>query len=407
MQLTGTIQVQHLFKVTALAAMTVAIPVETARAGDNADVSFGATPRWDDPETGNYFKLRGRVYIDVATSEWDTAGVSSDSSGTEFRTARLGVEGRWFAWDYKAEFDFSGDEVTAKDVVLSYRGDNFTINLGNQKSPNSLEEQTSSRYTTFMERGTATDLFGLDRRIGATFKTGGDNYSFAAGVFGGPAGDFGYSSMSDETSAMAARLTFTPVNTDDLILHFGGSIRAMDYADQGARVRARPRTHTTGRIVTADFRPGGALGRADSSTLYGLEAAVISGPVHAHAEYMNMEMNGPTGDPSFDSYFVNLGWFLTGETRAYRASSGTFRRTSPNAPVSQGGSGAWEVAMRYDFSDLSEVRVGELTTWTLGVNWHAEKYIRFMANYVDGSLAMPGVADTDISTFQLRAQWDF
>jgi phosphate-selective porin OprO/OprP len=406
-QLTGTFQVQQVFRRTALAVMTSTLPFGVAHADDGAELRFGAAPRWEDAETGNYFKLRGRVYIDAATSEWETVGGTLSSTGTEFRTARLGVEGRWFSWGYKAEFDFAGDEVTAKDAILSYRGDGYTVNFGNQKTPNSLDEQTSSLYTTFMERGTVTDLFGLDRRIGVTFKTGGDTYSFAAGVFGGQTGDLSSSTMSDETSALAARLTFTPVNTDDLVIHFGGSLRAMDYADQGARIRARPRTHTSGRIVTADFRPGRALGQADSSLLYGVEAAMISGPFHGHAEYMNLEMDGPAGDPGFDSYFVNLGWFLTGETRAYQAASGAFRRTSPRAPVSQGGSGAWELAARYDFSDLNDVNEGELTTWTLGLNWYAEKYVRFMANYVDGTLAMPGSADTDVSAFQLRAQWDF
>jgi len=398
---------QKFFQGSALAVIAASMGLNSALADESVTAVFGAAPRWEDPDTGNYFKLRGRVYIDAATASWETGGVSTDFNGTEFRTARLGVEGRWFDWDYKAEFDFSGDNVTPKDVVLSYRGDGFSVNFGNQKTPNSLEEQTSSRYITFMERGTATDLFGLDRRIGVNVKIGGDNYSFAAGVFGGQANDFGTSSMNDETSALATRLTFTPVNTDDLTVHLGASYRHMDYADQGTRVRARPRTHTSGRIVTADFRPGRALGQANSSSLYGLEAAVISGPFHGHAEYMNMELDGPAGNPGFDSYFVNLGWFLTGETRAYRASSGGFRRTSPNAPVSEGGPGAWEIAVRYDFSDLNEVSEGELTTWTAGINWHAEKYVRFMANIIDGELSVPGAANTDVSAIQFRAQWDF
>jgi phosphate-selective porin OprO/OprP len=399
---------RKLLNTTAMAVLTSAVLAGMAVADDHANRPvFGAAPRWEDPETGNRFKLRGRVYFDAASIDWDNGAGSNDFTGTEFRTARLGVEGRWFQWDYKAEFDFAGDEVTAKDVILTYRGDGFSVNFGNQKTPNSLDEQTSSRYTSFMERGTATDLFGLDRRLGVTIKTSGDNYSFAAGVFGGQADDFGSSSGNDETTAVAARVTLNPVNSDDLLVHLGASVRMLDYAEQGTRVRARPRTHTTTRIVTADFRPGRPLGQADTSTLIGLEGAIVSGPFHASAEWMSMEMDGPTGDPSFDSYFVNLGWFLTGETRAYRASSGAFNRTTPSRTVSQGGPGAWEIAVRYDFSDLNDVAAGELTTWTAGVNWYAEKYVRFMANIVDAELVVPGAANTDVTGFQLRAQWDF
>jgi phosphate-selective porin OprO/OprP len=399
---------QKLLSGAALTALTFATLTAAVAADDQPPRAvFGAAPRWEDPETGNRFKLRGRIYFDAAAVDWDSGTGSNDFTGTEFRTARLGVEGRWFQWDYKAEFDFAGNEVEAKDVILTYRGEGFTVNVGNQKTPNSLDEQTSSRYTSFMERGTATDLFGLDRRLGVTVKTSGENYSFAVGAFGGQADDFGSASGADETSALAARFTFNPVNTDDMIVHLGGSVRLLDYAEQGTRVRARPRTHTTGRIVTADFRPGRPFGQAQSSTLLGLEAAVISGPFHASAEWMSMEMDGPTGDPTFDSYFVNLGWFLTGETSAYRASSGAFNRTTPARTISQGGPGAWEVALRYDYSDLNDVAAGELTTWTAGVNWYAEKYVRFMANIVDAELVVPGATNTDVTAFQLRAQWDF
>ncbi|WP_417494651.1 OprO/OprP family phosphate-selective porin, partial [Maricaulis sp.] len=228
-----------------------------------------------------------------------------------------------------------------------------------------------------------------------------------AGIYGGRPGDLSDSLELDDSSALAARVTYLPVHTDALLVHLGASLRQMDYGNAGTRVAVRPDAHLTDRIVTADFRPASALGEADSSTLLGLEAALVSGPFHAHAEYMTMEVDGPASSPRFDSAFVNLGYFITGETRSYSTSSGTFSRTRPARPVSEGGYGALELAARYDYSDLNEVAAGELTTWTLGMNWYVEDHFRVMANYVTGEASVPGAAATDVSGPQIRVQWDF
>lgn len=380
-----------------LAIMAITAP---AVAQDSFSLAAG---RWDDPDNGNFVKLRARLYADAATVDWN--GTELDE--TEFRAARLGIEGRWFDWSYKAEFDFADGGISAKDVVATWSGDDFTLNFGHQKTTNSLEEQTSSRYITFMERGTNTDLFALGRRVGLVYRTGSDRYSFSAGVFGGRTGDLSESLEIDDSAAASARLSLSPVGEDTLTVHLGGSVRIVDYGNLGTRVRTRPGIHTTGRIVTADFRPGTTLGQADSSALYGLEAAVISGRFHLHAEVMHLDVEGPIGDPGFDSGFVNLGWFVTGETRSYRASSGAFRRTSPLSPVSEGGAGAFEMALRYEFSDLDDVAGGQLNSWTLGLNWYVESHLRLMANVIEADLSVPGAPDIDVSGVQFRAQWDF
>jgi phosphate-selective porin OprO/OprP len=359
---------------------------------------FNGAPEWVDPETGNSFKLRGRLFLDAAAVEVDLDARDESYTDTEIRTGRLGVEGEWYGFGYKAEWDFAGDEVTAKDVYISREIGAFDVWIGNQKTPNSLEEQTSSRYTTFMERGQATDAFRLDRRIGVTVGTGGDRYSFRGGVFGGDVSED--ADGASESHALAARFTAAPINTDAAVLHLGASTRYYSREDTGPaiRIRSRPNVHLAQRLVAASTA-------AEESTLYGLEAAWISGPFHAHAEYMTEDVDGVAED--FEGYFVNLGWFITGEQRAYRASSGTFRRTSPNAPLSMQGLGAWEVAGRYDVLDAGSG--GEMATYTLGLNWYPESHVRFMVNAVvaevDGSGAAFG--EGDFAAVQARVQIDW
>lgn len=396
---------QPLLASTLLAATAALASAQPAFAQDEGGWTFDGVPAWSDPETGNSFTFRGRVFIDVANV--DFSGATNQSwNDTELRTARLGVTGQFSGVDYVAEFDLINEAIVANDVFLAFENQGFALQVGHMKTPNSIEEQTSSRYTTFMERGLGTDLFGLDRRVGALLTYGGDNFSVSGGVFGGRPGDLTDSFELDDSSALAVRVT-RAVNVDHGTLHIGVSARHMDYGDAGTRVRVRPQTHITDRIVTADFRPGRPLGEAETSMFWGLEAALIQGAFHAEAEWMQLQVEGPAGKPDFEAVYVSAGWFLTGETRSYSASSGKFGRTRPAAPFSEGGPGAWEIAVRYDQADLDTVQAGTLNNWTLGLNWHLEDRFRIMGNLVEGRLNVPGAASTEVSGAQLRLQWDF
>lgn len=388
-----------------VATASLSMPAQ-AQADDAVGWNFDGVPAWTN-ERGDEFTFRGRVYLDAANVDFETGGVTTEFNDSEIRTARLGITGRTGSVRYVAEFDWINDRIIAKDAYLTFVNEGFSVLVGHMKTPNSIDEQTSSRYITFMERGTGTDLFGLDRRVGIAITSGGDNYSLRAGVYGGRPGDLSESLELDDSSAVAARATFTPVNDDTRIVHLGASVRRMDYGGAGTRVRVRPQTHITDRVVTADFRPGRPLGEADTSFFVGLEFAMVQGSFHIEAEHMNMSVEGPAGDPDFSSSYIQGGWFITGEQRSYSASSGRFGRTRPARALSEGGAGAWEIAARYDVSDLNDVAAGELRTWTAGVNWYVEDKIRVMANIVSGELDVTGGANTDVSGAQMRIQWDF
>jgi len=363
--------------------------------------------RWNNETTGDEFKLRGRLLLDAANLDWTEGGVETEIQDSEIRDARLGFQGRSGSFKYVAEFGFLNETISAKALYVTYAADGFNVQVGHMKTPNSIEFLSAPLYSTFMERGSGSYLYSLGRQVGVAVSTSGDNYSFKAGVYGGRFGDLSESVELDDSSAVAARLTYVPINTDDMLVHLGASFRHYDYGGAGTRVRSRAGAHLTPRLVTADFRPGRPLGEADTSMLWEVEAAIVSGPFYVHGEYMTMNVDGPTDDPTFDSVFVNTGWFLTGETRPYRTSSGTFTRISPNSPVSEGGHGAWEVAARYDHSDLNEVAAGELTTWSLGLNWYVDKRFRIMANIVDGERSLTGGNDISADGAQIRMQWDF
>ena len=116
---------------------------------------------------GKYsFKVRGRLMVDYNGIDQDEPiTFEGDISAVELRRARLGVEGVvYYDWKYKFEIEFAGDEVEIKDAYLAYANwwgaiDTSEIRIGNQYVYTSLEQITSSRFITFLERAAFTDAF--------------------------------------------------------------------------------------------------------------------------------------------------------------------------------------------------------------------------------------------------------
>ncbi|WP_417480883.1 OprO/OprP family phosphate-selective porin [Maricaulis sp.] len=390
-----------------LAAAALGLFVTTAPAAISQawEFSMAPGPRWDSPTTSNYFKLRGRAYFDLADVDWSSPLSTAPADGEEWRTVWAGIEGQIGQLKLVAEYDWQPDNPAPVDVHLTYRLPVGSVRVGNFKTMNSMDEQTSSLNITFMERGLLTDYFGIDRRLGAGYFWSNDSFSVSGGVYGGKMADNFELAEADDSSGLAGRVTWHTERADGSTVHLGASYRGLDY-DGGVRLRNRPGAHLSNNFAAADYRTGSVLGAADSSDLFALEAALIRGSFWAHGEFARMTLDGPAGDPAFDSGFVSAGYILTGETRGYRASSGVFGGISPDAALSTGGLGAWEIAARADYADLGDAGLGTVETMTLGVNWYVERYARVMFNYVSGEHDAPTYTETS-DVVQLRLQVGF
>ena len=111
---------------------------------------------------------------------------------------------------------------------------------------------------------------------------------------------------------------------------------------------------------------------------------------------------------------------LTGGSRSYKGSDGEFKRLKPAnkfSPGASGGWGAWELAARYDHADMNsgDINGGEVTAFTVALNWYVNETVRIMADYrtaIDveprvGLIANSSSDLEDIDTFTLRGQWAF
>ena len=136
-------------------------------------------------------KVRGRVEVDYNKANQDTRITSfPDVAGTELRRARLGIEGVvYYDWKYILEVDFANDAVRIRDAYLDYQGfkiadDPLIFRVGNFKTFNTFEEETSANYLDSMERAAFISAWNIDRQIGFGTMYYTENFGLGAGVFG-------------------------------------------------------------------------------------------------------------------------------------------------------------------------------------------------------------------------------
>ena len=350
---------------------------------------------------GRYaFELNGRLYIDGAWYDEDREPLGS---GTEVRQARLRVKSR-IAGDWSLELgaDFS-DDIDLKDAYLRYHGFHpVTLTLGQVKEPFSLEEQTSSRFGTFMERALPNALVP-ERNIGFSAHTHADWWTATAGIFGEDFND-DPDDEGDEAWAATGRITVAPLHDDRRVLHLGAAASYREANDERElRIDTDPESHLTDR----DYLDTDKLKDVEGQALLGLEAAGVMGPLSLQGEYIGARVRRDDNreDVCFGGWYASGSWFVTGESRKYDSDKGEFERIEPRSRR-----GALELALRFSRLDLTDESVegGVEENLTLGVNWYLNPYTRMMFEYIHADISPnDGDVDANANVLQVRAQIDW
>ncbi len=362
--------------------------------------------------------LRGRLQVDAGFVEDDLGNL--DVEGTEARRARLGIQGRaWKVIKYKFEADFSDNDVSVEDANIQYAGDalgGVKVLVGQTKIPNSLDELTSSRFTTFAERAAFTDAFALTRLLGIMLSYDGEvnnvGYAIDLGAFRGGFNDD--VAQPQEGRTLAGRLaTWTRVN--DNLFHLGGSVRSRALGDTDSDIdyEQRPFVHITDDEIVETQQ---ILEANDEDLFYGIEGAWRWGGLHVQGEWGQVQVDTSADDFTFNGWYVDAGYFLGGR-RTY--SKGKFGRPRVDNPVGAGGWGALQIAYRYDTLDLSDgtQQGGELTQHIVALNWWLNRHTLLSFNYANGDVKNQTLGDADIGAdangnngfdaFNVRAQIDW
>jgi len=368
-----------------------------------------------------YYKIKigGRVQYDFAAIGADSDvndefGTDTRGTGVDLRRGRLFVSGNIGEHGiFKGQYDFAGDgEGDLKDAYggLTKLPGVGTAKLGHFKEPFSLEEQTSSKYITFMERSLPILAFSKARNAGLGFNNTAfdQRMTWAIGGFR-ETDDNGDGFSNDSAYNVSLRMTGLPVYEDDgrELVHVGYSYSHSFLNNEDVRFRARPEAHSTSKRLV-DTRIDGVDIVSDGVDVFGGELAWVRGPLSLQGEAVaTLVDRDKASDRTFWGASGQVSYFLTGEHRVYDLKTGAFKRTAPNEDfsISKNQWGAFEVAARYSHLSLNDgsLRGGIESNYTLGVNWYLYRNLRLMVNGVWAHLN--GVGDMYIG--QTRVSLDF
>ena len=383
-----------------LALLTLCVSPALAQRFEGAP-RFGSSEGWS-------LKPRGRLQYDFGHIERpDGVGLAGLGSVDELRRARIGVEGTApGGFGYVFEIDVAPEVVEIVDAYLTYKASSrITLTAGQHNNFQSLEELTSSRFTSFIERAAFTDAFNFERRVGFSGSYVDGPLTAQLGVFHENFLDI---DETDDAVSVDGRLVYAP-RLGDTQLHFAGSAHWRDNGPATAtRYRQRPLLHATDvRFVGTPSLP------VTNETHFGLEAAMIRGPLHltGEAHWLDAGTAGGGASPTLFGAYLEAGYFLTGETRGYRGARWDRTRVREGGAIEEGGFGAVQVAVRWDHLDLDSG--GRQNGLQASLIWIPTDHVRLMANVArlsyDGAIVAAAGGDRDyaVDVIGVRAQLDW
>jgi phosphate-selective porin OprO/OprP len=344
------------------------------------------------------FKLRLRTrlendwgFIDAGNAIEKRLGSLSD--GTELRRMRIGLQGQIYEdISFKAQVDFASGDAEFRSVYAGISQVPFlgNIRIGNQREPFGLERNTGTHYISMMERASSTAL-APKRNTGILAHNHhcDERLTWAIGTFR-ETNDQGFGQGNGELIG-TARITGIPWLADSShFLHLGVSMSHREFGDKGTQFKARPGLHLAPSFAdTANIA-------ADDGSLTGVEALWMMGSTALQIECMQARVN----NLKFQGSYAQVSHFLNGDRRRFRRAFPQFIRVNPN-----NNDGAWELTARVSTIDLNDAAVqgGQMTDYTLGLNWYANPNVRVMANLIYVDLDEPG----DPLMFAMRFGIDF
>jgi phosphate-selective porin OprO/OprP len=425
----------------------------------------------------NCVAITSRIHFDAGGYDYHpNSGATNPQKlddGTNLRRARIGLIGKFFGdWNYALIYDFGGSSdgfggtgstgatpasggtavgflpggggAGVENAYLSYTGFNpfggkLAVEGGIMDLYYTLDESTSSNNIAFMERASsgiiAQNIAAGDFRsaVGARWFTD----RFWAGAYAtGPTTGAIHSASSlnpngtTEQTGAVARVAGQVVSGNNYSFHLGGEaewlIRAPHDEITGAQTLTssdRPEL----RIDPTSLISTGALAGVSGAQVYSVEAAGRYGPLYMQGEYFwyNVDRHNnpiPLTSVKFDGGYAQASYVLTGESRKYNPDSASYGGITPLNPFSPtaGGWGAWEIAGRVSTMNLNDqlatangVAGGRQTIYTAALNWYVNGNVRFMFDYLHGTVAKqitainPGDAGSKFDAFAMRTQVAF
>jgi phosphate-selective porin OprO/OprP len=395
----------------------------------------------------NSISLTGRMHLDYRDSDTFEGGRGDDrdtqslSDQIELRRARLGVKGK-FANDFKYEIVGNLPGTATIDVAFLdwAKYDAAQLRVGKFKQPFGLEQLTSSNNIAFMERS-YVDQTVPGKKVG--FQVMGSpkaGLTYALSTFQPHDTELNISGGDKASGAMRGTINFAELmGNKEMIMHVGVAGLEENYVVSTSTSSQTSTTadgkqratissfRSSGRGLSNSFRGqvGGEECFYNANTLpstfscpsefspsvkhqaYGLEGILSSGPFKLVGEYSAGDYSstqGATHRVAYDTktYYVEAGWFITGEKYASSYKNGVFSSFKPNNDfdLDKGQWGALELLARAEAYDVDNISASGNSrvqgsrnsgdqnsseagakTYTGGVRWILNPNVVVKANY--------------------------
>jgi phosphate-selective porin OprO/OprP len=361
------------------------------------------------------------------------------NDGTNFRRARFGIDGKLFKdFDYALIYEFGGsgaeDTGHIQEAWVQYTGwKPWRLKVGAFEPNIGLQAAVSTSQMIMMERPApaevARNVAAGDSRSAIQITGNGiwgegdsgiaTRWFASAALTGNTVGTLNSAASgftvqpTDEQTGIIGRFALAPFSSTDWQAHIAINGQYVTQPnDAGASVTPRYPIQLRDR---PELRIDGAR-LVDTGGIDAKTASVIGGEIgfSAHqfmleSEYFDYKIErrntgvAQPSNPSFNGWYVQGAWVLTGENRPYNPAEARFDapKMTYNFNPAAGTWGAFELAARYSDLDLNyhdcgaghavpaspapcfdAVRGGEQKISSIGLNWYLNPSIRFMFDYL-------------------------
>ncbi len=212
-------------------------------------------------------------------------------------------------------------------------------------------------------------------------------------------------SFSSYSSQEVARLAWLPVHSEEegKLIHLGFNFRYGKPVDGKLRLRSRPEDFIAPYFLDTGTFAAGSAHSLGYETYYRRKSLLLGSEFY----FMNTYSKSG-GDHMFHGGDFVATWLITGETRPYNTVGGLFKDIDPLRPVFNGGPGAWELVLRYSYTNLDNhnVQGGTFGRITPMVNWYLSENVRLEMTYGYGHLDRFNLKG-NTQFFQSRIQLQF
>ena len=336
----------------------------------------------------NRVQVDGAAFFGKNHSDYNPIG-----NGVSIRRARLAIKAQVTPdWYGEVDMDMADGVFELKDALIEYDGlENFAFKVGNFKEDFSMEQTTTSRYLTFMERPMVCKALVPSRHIGIQGEYLRDHFRASFGwFFQEVAGSEEITNVQDNNKdfgrntgySLTGKMGYMPYSKDRHHgLYFGakGSYRTPKTSDApsdfgGARFSTRNATS----INRKKYLDTDVIPNVDHIWLYGLEGAGYWGPARFQTEWIRNHVSAAKGSYNFGGWYVHATCLLLGGQQRFNVAEGEFTQPSTGRKW-----GDIELALRYDYLDLNDGTVygGSGQNFTAGLNFYIGKNFKFVLNY--------------------------